>query len=498
MHSPRTMNRVTVASLTRPRSASRSGRLAGHQSEVSSHSPARSGRRPRRSGAGRPRPRPRWCSAPRLKRTEERRRSSGTRMACRVGEGRVAPLAQAEPSEAETPARSSCIRRASPSRPGKPTFRVWGSRNARVGRAVADDAIGAEGGDQARLEAVAEGRPAGGPGVGLGLPALEGGGQADGEGDGDGPGATALLLAAAEEAGAEPDALADEQQAGAHRAVELVGAGGQGRDPQGVEVDRDPAHGLHGVGMDRDAVLARPAPPAGRPAGGRRSRCWPASGWPAGSRGGRIPPSARRRRSPRDRARARSTANPAASSRATGSAIAGCSRALATRWPGPRSRSGQAEDRQVVGLGPPGGEDDLARVGPQHPGDRLLGTFPGPTRRAAGGVAALGVARGQPVRPHRLEHLGIQRRRRVVVEVDPLHGPTRPRRNPSTDPIRSGRSADAAERQHQADEEHGDADDVEGARARARRPPPSARSRAPGRSGGRAARPPRAPGETAA
>ena len=38
--------------------------------------------------------------APRLKRTDDRRRSSGTRMAIKVGEGRVEPLAHAEPSEA--------------------------------------------------------------------------------------------------------------------------------------------------------------------------------------------------------------------------------------------------------------------------------------------------------------------------------------------------------------------------------------------------------------
>src|SRR5947208_837777 len=45
-------------------------------------------------------------AAPKLKRTEERSRSAGTRMASKVGEGRVLPLAQAEPSEAATPARS--------------------------------------------------------------------------------------------------------------------------------------------------------------------------------------------------------------------------------------------------------------------------------------------------------------------------------------------------------------------------------------------------------
>ena len=90
--------------------------------------------------------------APRLKRTDERRRSSGMRMAIRVGEGRVEPLAQAEPSEAAMPAMSSCIKRASPSRPGKPTLRVWGSRLILCDRAVADHSLGSQGGRSGRIQ----------------------------------------------------------------------------------------------------------------------------------------------------------------------------------------------------------------------------------------------------------------------------------------------------------------------------------------------------------
>ena len=62
--------------------------------------------------------------APKLNRTDDLKRSSGTCMATRVGEGRVEPLAQAEPTEAATPRRSSCIKSKSPFRPGNPTLSV--------------------------------------------------------------------------------------------------------------------------------------------------------------------------------------------------------------------------------------------------------------------------------------------------------------------------------------------------------------------------------------
>ena len=62
--------------------------------------------------------------APKLKRIDDRSRSFGTCMAVKVGEGWLELLAQAEPREAATPARSSCIRRASPSIPGNPRLTV--------------------------------------------------------------------------------------------------------------------------------------------------------------------------------------------------------------------------------------------------------------------------------------------------------------------------------------------------------------------------------------
>ena len=50
--------------------------------------------------------------------------------------------------------------------------------------------------------------------------------------------------------------------------------------------------------------------------------------------------------------------------------------------PGRCLSAGQAEDRQIVRLGPTRGENHLGRVSPQNPRDRLLGELPGaPCRR---------------------------------------------------------------------------------------------------------------------
>ena len=355
--------------------------------------PWRSAGRPRRSGAGPSSISASVVAAPRLKRTEERRRSSGTRMATRVGEGRVEPLAQAEPSEAATPARSSCISRASPSRPGKPTFRVCGSRRRRVGRAVADDAIGAEGGDQARLEAVAERPPAGWRASASACQRSRAAARPTARGTATVPGRRPCCWPPPKRPGAELDPLADQQQADADRAVELVGAGRQGRDPQGVEVDRDPADGLHGVGVDRD--------PAPRARAARRATGWiaPVSLLASIRVASRV--SARKVAAialgvgqalgvdgagDRRRTRPPRAGRPA---RRPPGARSGWRR----RGPGPRSAPARPKIARLFASVPPDVKIDLARVGPQDPGDRLLGLLPGPPRRAAGGVPALGVAR---------------------------------------------------------------------------------------------------------
>ena len=67
---------------------------------------------------------------PRLKRKEEATNCVDRPMARSVGESSVDPLEQADPTEQATPARSSAIRKTSPSTPGKAMLLVCGSRGA--------------------------------------------------------------------------------------------------------------------------------------------------------------------------------------------------------------------------------------------------------------------------------------------------------------------------------------------------------------------------------
>ena len=66
---------------------------------------------------------------PRLNRTAPRARSLGTPMAISTCEGSTAPVEQADPPEAATPARSRCMSRASLSAPGTATLSTCGARS---------------------------------------------------------------------------------------------------------------------------------------------------------------------------------------------------------------------------------------------------------------------------------------------------------------------------------------------------------------------------------
>ena len=82
------------------------------------------------------------------------------------------------------------------------------------------------------------------------------------------------------------------------------------------------------------------------------------------------------------------------------------------------ARRHAAADRVVVGLGPPGGEHDLARCAAECGGHPLTGLVDRPHRVAGQAVRA----RRVPVaivqeRGHRLAHLGTDARRRCVVQV---------------------------------------------------------------------------------
>ena len=174
--------------------------------------------------------------------------------------------------------------------------------------------------------------------------------------------------------------------------MELVRTGRQGRHAQRVEIDRDAADGLHGVGVHRDT----PRRGQGRQLADRLDR--------AG-----LVVRQHQRGEPRVVAKRRGHA------RRVGEAL-GVDRHAVHRearrlQPGHRLDdrrvldragddvprrclgAGQAEDRQVVRLRPPGGEDHLGRLGAQDPRDRLLGVLPGAAGRPAEGVPALGVAR---------------------------------------------------------------------------------------------------------
>ena len=84
----------------------------------------------------------------------------------------------------------------------------------------------------------------------------------------------------------------------------------------------------------------------------------------------------------------------------------------------PRLDPGQPEDCQVVCLGSAGGEDHLARLGPQDPGNRLPRGLPGPPCPPPRRMTALGISGREEIRTHRLQNLRVKRRRCVVIEID--------------------------------------------------------------------------------
>ena len=117
----------------------------------------------------------------------------------------------------------------------------------------------------------------------------------------------------------------------------------------------------------------------------------------------------------------RRTSKPSCSSRAAAASTALCSNApttIAAAAPGGGSRPGPALDREVVGLGPAGREDDLPGRGAERSRHRLAGLLERRLRLAGGPVAArrVGEALGQE-RRHGLDRLGPHGRAGGVVEV---------------------------------------------------------------------------------
>src|SRR5437867_10351165 len=85
-------------------------------------------------------------------------------------------------------------------------------------------------------------------------------------------------------------------------------------------------------------------------------------------------------------------------------------------------RSGGAEDGQIDAFGPAAGENDLARFAVKNGGDTVTSVIKYGPRLPPHMMHARGVAKHRPQIPqHRLPHLGIQRRGRVVIEINCAH-----------------------------------------------------------------------------
>ena len=252
------------------------------------------------------------------------------------------------------------IRRASPSRPGKPRLSVCGRRDASADRAVADDPIGRRARRSGPIRAGRGAIASGDPGVGLGLPALQRRGQADDQGHRRRPRPLPALLAAAEEGGGSvtPRRTSSTPTPAGPWNLWALAASVATPSPW-KSTGMRPTACTASVWTGTSATAGRPR----RPAGSRRSRCWRASGRRAACRGGSRRGRRRGRPGPRRRPRGAVTPQPTSSSRATGPATAGCSIGLTTTWPG--SDPGEAEDGEVVRLGPARGEDDLVGMGPE-------------------------------------------------------------------------------------------------------------------------------------
>ena len=212
------------------------------------------------------------------------------------------------------------------------------------------------------------------------------------------PGLLPALLAAAEEGRGDRHVAADEQDA-----RPPPGRGTCRRSPRAWP--RRARGNRPGCGRRPARRRYGPEPPCGprprRPAGSRRSRCWRASGRRAACRGGSLRGRRRDRPEPSASTSGRVTSQPSSSSRATGP---GDGRVLDRAGDEmARPRSGEAEDGEVVGLGPARGEDDLVGMRPEDVRDGLARPVEPATGGAAEGVAALGVAAVEPERPHGVE-----------------------------------------------------------------------------------------------
>ena len=84
----------------------------------------------------------------------------------------------------------------------------------------------------------------------------------------------------------------------------------------------------------------------------------------------------------------------------------------------PAQLPGGSLEGEVVGLGAPGGENDLGRARPDGSGDTLAGVLDGGLGPSSGGVHGRGVAEVLPEeREHGVPHLGEHGCRCGVIEI---------------------------------------------------------------------------------
>ena len=213
-------------------------------------------------------------------------------------------------------------------------------------------------------------------------------------------------------------ALADEQSGHALGTVDLVTGERQEVDAEGVEVDRDLAEGLDGVHVKGDPALPRDLPDLARRLDGPdlgvgvhdgdQDGVGP-HGAPdgvgidqAGGVDGEVGHLEAERLEVLARPQHRVVLDPRGDD--------------VPRVPG----HGHALDGEVVRLGAARGEDDLLLADPQEVGDLLARGLQSLARLAAEAVDAGWVAEPlAEVREHRLEHFRVDRRRGVVIEVNP-------------------------------------------------------------------------------
>ena len=200
---------------------------------------------------------------PNEKRNEPRARSSGTPIARSTWLGWGTPAEQAEPVEHSMPRASSSRSNASPSQPENEKWALPGRRCAAQVAVTTENDIGYDVAD-ARHEVVAQ------PGQLLGALRLPLDGQlgrrreADDGGRIEGAGAdVALLPAAVQHRRQGRGSRLSTQRPDAHRPADLVTRDRHRVETAAREVERQLAERLHGVGVERHAVLG------GRP---RRAR----------------------------------------------------------------------------------------------------------------------------------------------------------------------------------------------------------------------------------